>query len=305
VVAKLNQSAAITDKLGTTVTGGLINTVTMELREAGSETVTAGISGIQNGGNGVALWAGGTYAEAIAGTAKAIIRHDGTSKFSDTEIEGKITATSGAIGGFTIASGRLGVAQSGDNPTNNGMSLYNEFIKFSNAYASVFLGTNVLPGTTGTSAMMRLINNHADGYGSKWGAIISVSGNESVDGSNPNIAVDIQNGVVNGFRMQVRPVNINNSPFFGAYTFGNETVLVVYASNTSSVTLPSNPQVGDIRYIIGVNNHNVLLIGSSSRQIKPGHASPVNSVSIIGQSCSYPGSKFVIWDGSFWQLLSI
>ncbi|SFL00109.1 hypothetical protein SAMN05216357_11093 [Porphyromonadaceae bacterium KH3CP3RA] len=209
------------------------------------------------------------------------------------------------VGGFDIGSGRIGKTQDGDDPSNNGLSLYNEFIKFSNAYASVFLGTNVLSGTTGTSAMMRLINNHAGGYGSKWGAIISVSGNESVDGSNPNIAVDIQNGVVNGFRMQVRPVNINNSPFFGAYTFGNETVLVVYASNTSSVTLPSNPQVGDIRYIIGVNNHNVLLIGSSSRQIKPGHVSPVNSVSIIGQSSSYPGSKFVIWDGNYWLLLSI
>ena len=34
---------------------------------------------------------GGTYEQAIGGTAKAIIRHDGSSKFTDTEIEGRVS----------------------------------------------------------------------------------------------------------------------------------------------------------------------------------------------------------------------
>ena len=43
-----------------------------------------------------AFWAGGTYEQAIGGTAKAIIRHDGTSKFTDTEITGTVIA--GGVG---------------------------------------------------------------------------------------------------------------------------------------------------------------------------------------------------------------
>lgn len=84
----------------------LISAVTVELKEDLSSNVTAGISGIQGSGKDLpAIWAGGTYAEAIAGTAKAIIRHDGASKFTDTEIEGKITATSGFLGALEMKSG--------------------------------------------------------------------------------------------------------------------------------------------------------------------------------------------------------
>lgn len=99
-LAKANTSKAITDKFGTTVNGGLINTVTMELREAGSQTVTAGITGIQNGGVNPAFWAGGTYEKAMSvlsfmqkmmngetpaqneydNLAKVVITHNGASK---------------------------------------------------------------------------------------------------------------------------------------------------------------------------------------------------------------------------------
>ncbi len=78
-LAKANTSKAITDKFGTTTDGGLINTVITELREADSEIVTAGISGIQGTNKDYpAFWAGGTYAQALAGTAKSIDRHDGS-----------------------------------------------------------------------------------------------------------------------------------------------------------------------------------------------------------------------------------
>lgn len=78
IIAKTYKSAAVTDKFGTTVDGGLISTVITELRSLSSLLVTAGISGIQGENNDLpALWAGGTYAEALAAQALAILYHSG------------------------------------------------------------------------------------------------------------------------------------------------------------------------------------------------------------------------------------
>lgn len=64
--ATANIAKAITDKFGTTIDGGLINTVTMLLREAGSTTETAGITGIQGVNlDNPSFWSGGTYAQAL------------------------------------------------------------------------------------------------------------------------------------------------------------------------------------------------------------------------------------------------
>ncbi|MDD4729465.1 MAG: hypothetical protein PHN55_12045, partial [Dysgonamonadaceae bacterium] len=66
IIAKINESAAVTDKFGTTIDGGLINTVMMLLREANSTINTAGISGIQGAlRDNPAFWAGGEYEKAF------------------------------------------------------------------------------------------------------------------------------------------------------------------------------------------------------------------------------------------------
>ncbi|MFA5650085.1 MAG: phage tail protein [Proteiniphilum sp.] len=98
--ATANLAKAITDKFGTTIDGGLIQTVIVQFREANSEVVTAGTSGIQGAAKDQpALWAGGSYEDAISGVAKAIIRHDGSAKFTDAEITGIINANSGSFSG--------------------------------------------------------------------------------------------------------------------------------------------------------------------------------------------------------------
>ena len=83
-----------------------MSAVVLLLRALNSTIETAGISGIQGDGSLPAFWAGGTYAGAIANTAKAIIRHDGSSKFTDTEIEGIITALEGFIGKLVIGANK-------------------------------------------------------------------------------------------------------------------------------------------------------------------------------------------------------
>lgn len=105
---KVNIAKAVTDKFGTTIDGGLINTVTMLLREADSEDNTAGISGIQGElKDNPAFWAGGTYQQAISlieflsnmqageepdeddyrDLAKITMLHDGSAKIGDFIIE--------------------------------------------------------------------------------------------------------------------------------------------------------------------------------------------------------------------------
>jgi len=106
--AKVNIAKAITDKFGTTVDGGLIQTVMMLLRELDSTQDTAGISGIQGTNKDQpALWAGGTYAEAISGVAKAIIRHNGKIKATDVDLTGVINAISGTIANLIIKDSKL------------------------------------------------------------------------------------------------------------------------------------------------------------------------------------------------------
>lgn len=86
--AKVNLAKAITDKFGTTIDGGLISTVVMLLRELNSTADTAGISGIQGSDKDLpAIWAGGTYEQANQGTAKSIIRHDGSGQLAGGNIE--------------------------------------------------------------------------------------------------------------------------------------------------------------------------------------------------------------------------
>lgn len=103
-IAASDRSKAITDKFGTTIDGGLVQTVMMLLREAGTQTVTAGISGIQGiNKDRPAFWAGGTAEQAVAlieflrkmslditpdpyeysDLAKITMLHDGSGKMGD------------------------------------------------------------------------------------------------------------------------------------------------------------------------------------------------------------------------------
>ncbi|MDD2519301.1 MAG: hypothetical protein PHG18_05390 [Bacilli bacterium] len=78
----------------------LISAVTVELKEDLSSDVTAGFSGIQGAAKDQpALWAGGTYAEAISGVAKAIIKHDGSGHLAGGNIKWNIAGNTEFLGG--------------------------------------------------------------------------------------------------------------------------------------------------------------------------------------------------------------
>ena len=91
--AKANEAKAKT-QYQTLIDGGLIYSAIMKLFDAGGTgNETAGISGVVNGDtNNPAFWAGGTYADAVAGIANIIHRFNGSSKIGVffVEKDGKI-----------------------------------------------------------------------------------------------------------------------------------------------------------------------------------------------------------------------
>lgn len=75
----------------------------------------------------------------------------------NTSITGKITATSGSIGGFEIGDGRIGVTESIEmNGKYQGLAILSSFIKYSSTNIWTGFGTNVFPASSGLIGLCRL-----------------------------------------------------------------------------------------------------------------------------------------------------
>lgn len=75
----------------------------------------------------------------------------------NTSVTGKITATSGSIGGFEIGDGRIGVTESIEmDGKYQGLSILSSFIKYSSEEVWTGFGANVFPASSGLSGLCRL-----------------------------------------------------------------------------------------------------------------------------------------------------
>lgn len=75
----------------------------------------------------------------------------------NTSITGKITATSGSIGGFDIGDGRIGVTESIEmDGRYQGLTILSSFIKYSSGEVWTGFGTNVFPASSGLNGLCRL-----------------------------------------------------------------------------------------------------------------------------------------------------
>lgn len=75
----------------------------------------------------------------------------------NTSITGKITATSGSIGGFEIGDGRIGVTESIEmDGKYQGLTILSSFIKYSSEEVWTGFGANVFPASSGLSGLCRL-----------------------------------------------------------------------------------------------------------------------------------------------------
>lgn len=75
----------------------------------------------------------------------------------NTSVTGKITATSGSIGGFEIGDGRIGVTESIEmDGKYQGLTILSSFIKYSSEEVWTGFGANVFPVSSGLSGLCRL-----------------------------------------------------------------------------------------------------------------------------------------------------
>ena len=161
------------DNTQTVIDGGIVTAGTVQLA-GNDQSIKAGITGNGTAESSVRFWAGASYGNRT--TAPYRVLQDGSFIATKGTITGTIYANAGTIGGFEIASGRIGVSSSSGQTTGSGLSLYSSFIKFSDSYCWASIGTNVLPSSTGVVGVGRFTNNTPNTYGTNYGILINVSG---------------------------------------------------------------------------------------------------------------------------------
>lgn len=161
------------DNTQTTIDGGIVTAGTVQL--AGSDaSIKAGITGEGTADTSVRFWAGASKGNRA--TAPFRVLQDGSFVATKGTITGTINANAGSIGGFAIASGRIGVAASSGDTSGSGLALLSSFIKFSDSYRWASIGTNVLPASTGLVGVGRFTNKTPNSDGTNYGLLIEASG---------------------------------------------------------------------------------------------------------------------------------
>lgn len=135
------------DNTKTVIDGGIVTSGTIQV--AGSTTsILAGITGQGTAATSVRFWAGASFEN--RNTAPFRVLQDGSVIMTKATVEGVIKAISGSIGGFEIASGRIGTQQDYD-----GLTILSSLLKFSDSTCWTGIGTNVFPASSGLRALAR------------------------------------------------------------------------------------------------------------------------------------------------------
>ena len=169
---------------------------------------------------------------------------DGTFEAKNGKFTGEIQTTKGKIGGFEIASGRIGVTtSSGATSGNSGLSILQDFIKFSNSYCWASIGVNVLPSFTGIIGVGRFTNSTPNSYGTNYGLLINVSGAQQNIGIVSNGAV-VCNSYITDYGISKLTPSANTCFVPGDKTKPNLfKLLVSFVNNNAGVGLPTRTSV--------------------------------------------------------------
>lgn len=169
---------------------------------------------------------------------------DGTFEAKNGKFTGEIQTTKGTIGGFEIASGRIGVAtSSGATSGNSGLSILQDFIKFSNSYCWASIGVNVLPSFTGIVGVGRFTNSTPNSYGTNYGLLINVSEAQQNIGIVSNGAV-VCNSYITDYGISKLTPSANTCFVVGDKTKPNLfKLLVSFVNDNAGVGLPTRTSV--------------------------------------------------------------
>ena len=257
------------------------------------------IESINVGGGGVTIDASRINLNgAISANGNVQITTDGKLIAVNGEFTGKITATSGIIGGFEIGSGRIGVADS--NMSYNGLSLYNNFMKFRSGRYLAAIGASIPAPTTALRGCARFENNEIKSntdVTDNIGIYVKATGCPEVYSDvGKNIALDIENGhirmindsIINGFGLNVRVVSSSTT------LTNKDDIIITTASSDITITLPSNSPAakkGKMYWIRKCGTGNITLRGTIMVE-----AGTTTNSDVIKKGAM----QVLIWSGSYW-----
>ena len=154
------------DNTKTVIDGGLVTSGTLQVA-GDNKSILAGITGQGTTASSVRFWAGASFENRA--TAPFRVLQDGSVVMTKADIEGVINAVSGLIGGFEIAPGRIGVAETLGGSSYDGLAILSSFIKFSqtsnNKSIWSSIGTNTQSATLGYPCLARFEYEDSYSYG--------------------------------------------------------------------------------------------------------------------------------------------
>lgn len=195
-------------------------------------------------------------------SAKTRLYVDGHFVSASAEITGKITAQTGAIGPFTITTSYLTGTEG-----SSSLRLSSDLIRFTSGYGAAYIGKDTFPSSMGGSIISPArfeVSRIASSGEANAGIYISVSGATDYDDMiySGNHALYIAKGDICGLRFRVRRVSSSQT------LSEMDTFILVTASGTIDLTLPSSPQPGQLYFfkLIGSGKFNIK-VGASGHYI--------------------------------------
>ncbi len=239
------------DNTKTSIDGGIITSGTVQLVSPVSESIVAGVTGGEDetaqtaDDMKVRFWAGASKANRFSAPFRVL--QDGSFVASKGKITGEINANTGTIGGFDIGSGRIGAVGSATGGTGgNGLSLYKDFICFSDTGTWVGMGSNVLPSSSGMVALLRVENTQYNPWMTNLGIILNVSGAEQNIGLSANCALKTSTWMADYGFTTLHPSE-NSCILIGDATRPNPfKIRTYYTYSNSGIGLPSRQNVASI-----------------------------------------------------------
>lgn len=224
-----------------TFTQGTIGGWSIGIDKISKNTVSLGSDGsISNG----LFWSLANDGSGFFARGNITWKPDGTFEARNGKFTGEIQTTKGTIGGFQIASGRIGVSSnSGDTGGNHGLTITQNFIKCSDVHCWASIGTNVLPTSSGIVGVGRFTNSYPKSYGVNFGLLIKVSGAPQNIGISSSGAIVCDSYIADYGISKITP-NTNN-----CYVPGETTkptlfrILVRFINNNAGIGLPRRDTV--------------------------------------------------------------
>lgn len=274
-----------------------------------------------------AFWIGGTEGS----TATTSITRGGKLKTTDADITGKITATSGKIGGLNITENGLGIGVYGQFDLRIGTALeHSSFWNgyYNNGYGEVCVGKAALinPFTDYWQTACDMYGDRASGQtgssnvnnatmivrkitkGSNMGSTVSAV-NNVFDPAYAALNVDTDEGIgirsIGGNLLGCIAQNVIRT---GSVTTKEQTaidnnrvgILVMVNSSEVNVKLPKNPMVGQMLIVVQGNSRIYFDPVVSGRRLYC--CGKIHTTSDKFYSDDVGQFNILIWDGYYWQL---